>query len=236
MGQRARDRVAEELRQMIVTGELAPGRVVSEADLCDLLGCSRTPLREALYTLSLEYMVRLPHRRGILIPELGIADFRDLHQSMVLLYGSLVEPAVEGMGADRIEAMEYVLAEQARCAAESDFYGLTSLDGRFHLLIAEATGNRYLVDAVDRIHRPISRFIHRAYVEGGSSVASIAEHREIIRAFKRSDSELVKTTLRDHSVAATRRIWSILARQPSGSRGELDPDQRESEIASGGFP
>jgi DNA-binding GntR family transcriptional regulator len=93
----ARKAIAGNLRRMLITGELVAGSILSEAELCELLDCSRTPLREALHQLSHEYLVVLPPRKNVLIPHLGVTEFQQAHEA-----ARFIERVCVGLAAERI--------------------------------------------------------------------------------------------------------------------------------------
>src|SRR5690606_36337648 len=64
----------EELREMIVSGALSPGQKLREQELCERLGISRTPLREALRTLAAQGLVILTQSRGAEVALLSLDD------------------------------------------------------------------------------------------------------------------------------------------------------------------
>ena len=69
--------VAGQLRERIIQGEFAPGARLNERALCDRLGVSRTPLREAFRVLAAEGLVRIEPNRGAQVVALGVADIRE---------------------------------------------------------------------------------------------------------------------------------------------------------------
>lgn len=195
---------------MIVTGELAPGDVVTEADLCEVVGCTRTPLREALQQLRHEYLVVLPLRRGVLIPQLSISDFQQAHEAMLVVYTALADLAAERISDGQLEELHSIIAEQRRANEAGEYYQLAQLDYRFHTLVAESTGNRYLLDCVSRLHGAVARFVYRAFEASGSAEFSIGEHDQILEALERRDPDLARERVRQHSIASSERAVSIL--------------------------
>ena len=69
------EELAENLGEMIVSGELMPGTKVPERDLCEMFGVSRTPLREALKVLAAEGLVTLEPNRGAWVSKLTASLF-----------------------------------------------------------------------------------------------------------------------------------------------------------------
>ncbi len=210
MKDRASKGIAAELRRMLVTGELAPGTVVSEADLCDMLGCGRTPLREALQQLSQHYLVALPPRSGVLIPELTTLDFQQAHEAMLEKDSMLAELAAERVNEEPLMTMKQIIDQQIRADEEGDSYELAMLDYRLHTLIAQATGNKYFIDSVSRLHGAVARFVYRSFQAAGSAKLSIEEHQHIVEALEQRDPDLAREKVREHSIASSERALSIL--------------------------
>ena len=195
---------------MIITGELASGALISEARLSELLGCSRTPLREALQRLRHQYLVATPPRRSILIPELGIVDFQQLFEALLYMGDAWIELAAERIDDQELEQLKDILAQQKRCSAEARFYDLAELDYEYHTRIAEATGNRYLADSAKRLHSALARFTYAAYGAADSAGLSIAEHQAMAEALATKETGLAKQRQREHITGGRRRILRIL--------------------------
>jgi len=210
MSERASDAIARELRRMVITGELQAGSIVSEAHLSDLLGCSRTPLRDALQQLSHQYLIEVPPRRGILIPRLSIVDYQQLCEAQLLVGSELTQLAAGRINDQQLDGLRDVVARQERSNDERDSYSLAELDGEYHGLIAEATGNQYFTDFTTLLHSTLARFLYRAYESVGSADRSIAEHRQIIETLENGDGELAKARVREHVIQARQRVLQIL--------------------------
>src|SRR5882757_1846175 len=80
--QRLHDTVVEHLRNFIVEGLLAPGVKLNERTLCETLGISRTPLREALKVLAAEGLIDILPNRGARVRQLGKRDLEELFDVM----------------------------------------------------------------------------------------------------------------------------------------------------------
>lgn len=210
MNERASDTIAERLRRMIITGELAPGTLVSESHLSQVVGCGRTPLREALQHLSHQYLLTIPPRRGVLIPPLSIVDFQQGHEAMLVMYTAWAELAAERIRDRQLAQMREIVAQQERANTACEPYDLADLDRLFHVMIAEATGNQYFVDFARRLHGAVARFVYRSFEASGSANLSISEHEQIVEALEKRDPHLARLTVRDHSIKSSERALGIL--------------------------
>src|SRR5690242_7156483 len=70
------------LRERIVTGQILPGAFLREKELCEELGISRTPLREAIRTLAREGLVRLEPNRGAVVTPIDLDEVEALYQTV----------------------------------------------------------------------------------------------------------------------------------------------------------
>lgn len=211
VGKRASELIAERLRRMVITEELTPGSIVSEAYLAEVLGCTRTPLRRALDQLSHHHLVDVPPRRGILIPELSVVDYQQLSEAQLWVGTDLVHLVTERIQAPQLEQMRQTIAQQEECSKRGDFYELTTLDGQFHTLIVEATGNRYFSGFSSQLQSSLARFLYRAYKATGGASLSIEEHLQIVEALERRDPELARSRIRQHVTEALKRVLNIIA-------------------------
>ena len=143
---RASDRVLTDLRRMILTLELSPGAVVTEASLVELLGCSRTPLREALQRLSHEHLVVAVPRRGVTVADLSIVDFSALIQAEEGVESTVSRLAAERITDDQLDHLGELLARSDEAAAARDMAELVDLDFQIHTTFGVASGNRFLLE------------------------------------------------------------------------------------------
>jgi DNA-binding GntR family transcriptional regulator len=206
----ARKAIAGNLRRMLITGELVAGSILSEAELCELLDCSRTPLREALHQLSHEYLVVLPPRKNVLIPHLGVTEFQQAHEAARFIERVCVGLAAERINEPQLEEMKDIVARQKFADEAQSFFDLAELDCQFHVAIAKATGNRHLLDSASRLHSFFARFTYQACKASGGAALSIAEHSLIVEALEKRDVQLAQQRLDDHTIKGGQRILAIL--------------------------
>lgn len=168
-----------EIRQRIVGGEFIPGTVLSESGLVELVGVSRTPVREALSCLEQEGLVRIIPKCGIAVKSLSVQEINALFEMRTIL-----EPYVIRRYADRIPRDQLLSTWRAmeRAYMESDAEDQYRLDAQLHRLIHESAANPY-----------INRIMEQAVVENtrirtlmGTIPSrlkdSYEEHRSIVEA------------------------------------------------------
>ncbi|MGE8475994.1 MAG: GntR family transcriptional regulator, partial [Paraburkholderia hospita] len=110
--QRLHDTVVEHIRRFIVEGTLEPGKKLNERELCETLGISRTPLREALKVLAAEGLIDIEPNRGASVSKMSEAELRETFELMSGLEAFSGELAAERMTAvelTEIKALHYAM-------------------------------------------------------------------------------------------------------------------------------
>lgn len=205
LADRVSDRAYERLRQMIVSLELAPGSQVVEAQLMVRLGSGRTPLREALQRLKDDGLIVALPRRSMSVAEITVDGLKQIYQAR-----SILEPAIGRLAAEEIapEQLTFLgqIVDRHLALAEATPYEITECDMAFHRSIAEASGNRYLVAAFDRIRSLAQRLSVLAYSRAPVVPSTIEEHRRIVEALRVHDADCVAQSLDAHIRNAKDRI------------------------------
>ena len=189
------------LKQRILDNEFPPGFQVLEREVAELLGVSRTPIREILTRLQDEGLVERLPRRGFRVLPLTPADIRELSDVLTCLEmraGELL--AMRGLttGSEAIRAMAAANEDAAAAVAIDDREGWAAADSRFHRSILRYCGNRHLARtgfAVwDQFHRADMITLRLRPNPKKSPV----EHRAIIDALLAGDPKAVRDQLASH--------------------------------------
>ena len=184
------------LREMAISYQLKPGERVSEIELAERLGVSRTPVREALTRLVNDGFL-LPASRGFMARPLDVQETMDLYEARVAVESACLAFAIERATDDEIaEAVEYL--EQSRKVPRSTpVETLVELDEGFHMRIAAMARNaelrRILVNLNERI-----RFIRWIDMENVGRDSTQSEHAKILKWLKARDAEASTKALRSH--------------------------------------
>lgn len=188
----------DRLRDMIVQGVLAPGTKLNERALCEQLGLSRTPLREALKVLSTEGLVALQPNRGAVVATLTEHMVREIFAVMGALEALAGELACRNMTADQlneIRALHYqMLAHHARGELAPYF----RCNQEIHLAIVAASGNATLAATYRSLNAHVRRARYIANLSPERWDQAVAEHEKILDALGRRDAAQLQNLLRNH--------------------------------------
>lgn len=203
---RESDRIENELRRRILTLELEPGQVVSEAALMKRYDWGRTPLREAFQRLAEQSLVQIIPRQGVIITPLSVFDFTAMMDAMAMVIGPAAALACQRLEKVELERLELIVAQSKTAAAERDFVTLAEQDYEFHRTLADATGNRYLRDYLLRLHQCATRFNFAAWQRDTDATPSMQEHLQIIAALRARDPVRARRVMLEHIQNARSRV------------------------------
>lgn len=195
----AAERAYSVLRTRILDGEVPPGTMLGESPLAAELGMSRTPVRAALSRLQDEGWIAIYPKRGALVRGLGQRAVAELAQMRVLLETAGERCAPAQLRAEVAARLEDLLAAQRRAQTERDLPALLTTLQSFHRGFVEAGDNLVMLELYGRLadrHRFALSTAGEQLFAGGEE--SLAEHAELLDAFRDGDSERFEATLRAH--------------------------------------
>lgn len=188
-----RDVVFHTLREAIMRGALKPGERLMEIKLANLLGVSRTPVREAIRMLEQEGLVIMMPRKGAQVAQITEKDLNDVLEVRMGLEELAVEFACQRITREQIEKLEKAAAEfrdQVNAAEHQDITDLADADERFHELIYQATDNQRLVQLLNNLREQMYRYRIEYLKDSQVWESLVEEHDAILQALKAGDSEM----------------------------------------------
>ena len=194
----ARDQVYAALREAIVSTELEPGRQLSENELAELLGVSRTPVREALARLRDERLVAIVPQLGTFVTLISTGSVADAAFVREALETSAIRLAAERAKANSLEAIQANLAAQDRAVETSDADAFDQLDDDLHRMLCELSGHEIAWWLSRRANGQLDRVRRLSLPEPGYLGEMVAEHRAVVAAVAAGDADQAEQALRHH--------------------------------------
>ena len=194
----ARDRVYQWVRDEIIRGTPPAGRFLDEVWVSELVGTSRTPVREAFHRLNSEKFIDLLPRRGAQVRSVTSRELEEVYASRRLIEGHAArELCLADAGAPA--ALAGLADEMEDAAREQDWFTVARLDRAFHRSIVEAHGNSVLTELYDALRSRQQRVAVRALQIRPQRVPEIdRQHRAIVDALVRNDVDGVAALLDEH--------------------------------------
>lgn len=213
--------VANRLRKRIYEQQLRPGDRIDEKRLCEELGISRTPLREALKVLDADGLVVLQPRRGCFVAELGREQLEELFPVMAVLEGLIAREACRSMSGDELAELETMHEHLEHAAASEDVDRYYEHNYLFHKRVQDLSRNRYLQRVALDLRKLLFLARHQQLKKPGRLQQSIAEHRSLMEAFRTGDAARAEAIMKEHLTHQGQAVLSWL---------EMEKQQRSADM------
>ena len=196
--QQLHDTVVDHLRRFIVEGVLEPGRKLNERELCETLGISRTPLREALKVLAAEGLIEISPNRGASVSKMSEAELRETFEFMSGLEAFSGELACERITPAEIAEIKALHYAMLACRAQNDLAGYYSRNQAIHDKINEAARNSALRQTYIAVNRRLQALRFRSNFETAKWDRAVHDHAEMLEALDARDGKRLAAILRQH--------------------------------------
>ena len=216
------ERIVERLENLIAAKQLRPGdRLPSEREMASLLRVSRPSIREAVRTLEGRGRLRVLHGKGIFASQPGSLvsamatrqiGLRELFAMREVLEVPAAGWAAESATPFQLESLARSLEalDTAAAATAPDYALLQSLDSTFHLRIAEAAGNRFMLRTLGVLQEMLAAGMQTTLTIPGRLALSRRDHRAICNAIVTGKSSAARQAMRAHirsaGAAALKRV------------------------------
>lgn len=186
------------LRELIVSGYFAPGTRLNERQLCEQFQVSRTPVREAIKTLTQDGLLRVLPNHSAVVTELDPAEISALNDVVSVMEALAGELSAQSITDEAIAELEQLQAEMQQHQARSDMPAYFAANKRFHRLLVTLSGNPVLLWVWDLLALRVDRARYSSNLEPQRWREAIAEHGRILDALKARDPAAASQALRSH--------------------------------------
>lgn len=186
------------LRQAIVTGALAPGIKLKDAELADQLGLSRTPVREALGRLADAGLVEAKPGVHTRVTTLNRPDVEATLAVLEALDHLAVTSAVPRLTADDVKSMKRAHRDFAAAVRRKDVATALRADGKYHGVILDAADNPVLSRLVEMIHPQVQRIVYRKFTNLIGSRETVEHHARLLQLCEAGDAEQAAAVSAEH--------------------------------------
>lgn len=194
------EQVAKVITEGLLEGRFQPGERLVENELAELLGVSRSPIREALTELSNSGLVDRQPGRGAAIRQWSAKDLEDLFSIRKLLEGEVARLVFKALPGLDISALDALVDEMDQAAADQDYSRMIELDVNFHRTLWKLAGNRLLEQVLQDLSLQFRLFLTMNWKFHGGIEMVATNHRRILKALREGPSERVRQAMADHVV------------------------------------
>lgn len=189
--------IAERIRAAILEHRLAPGAKLTEAQLCEVFGVKRGPIRQALALLSTDHLVDLEPNRGAFVASPSLQEVHEVFEMRRIIELAVVDKICASQGSRRLKNIGGMIARERKAFESRDFPAWIRLSGEFHTELASLTGNTVLCDCLNGLVAR-STLISALYESLGRSPCSFEDHEAILAALDSGDAKTAGALMSRH--------------------------------------
>lgn len=221
MAERDGEKVARRLRDAILRLQYRPGQNLDEAELSEVLGVSRTPVREAIIQLIADGLVVRDGRKARVAP-LDLDDVPKLYEALLISSRMIQRLAAQNRTPDDLKAIQKSLRRFERSAIANNGVERSEANLEFHFAISRAAGNKYFQAFYDQVLVDTMRLARACFSDQPLSGAvpdpslaahleeTIKQHRLIYTALQDADVETADELAVAHHRLTTERLKKVL--------------------------
>jgi DNA-binding GntR family transcriptional regulator len=217
-----RQQVLEALRLAIVSGQLAPGQRLTERSLIEMLGVSRTVIREALRQLEAEGLIEIIPNKGPVVRVLSAAEAKDLYSIRGVLEGLAARLFAENAAEPLVRELE--AAFEAIVAAYQGESGEQALEAKtnFYDLLYRGTGSETLTAMLGQVQARIWRWRAVGLTHPNRAAERLDEStgnlRALVGAISQGDGDAAERIARDEVSRAATEVMRLIAMEDAANR------------------
>jgi DNA-binding GntR family transcriptional regulator len=182
-----REKAYEFLKNTILADPEMQGRFISEQDVADRIGVSRTPIREALLLLAAEDLVQLVPKKGAYVAPVSGRQVAELMELRGMVERFAAEHVLAN-GTAPITGMREAIERQTALRGMADAREFIDVDRQFHALLVKATGNELLTKTYEGLRaRQLRAGVVALYRSEGRQDVVLLEHESIVAALESGD-------------------------------------------------
>ena len=199
----------DKIKSLLTNGKLVPDEIYSANKLAQMLGVSRTPIREALLQLTAEGLLRSLGRRGFQVNKFTKKQIRDLFEVRRLIEPFVIEQMCGELKGEDIRPL-VVAMEAAEKGKKKDINKFIEADKQFHMMLIQRHGNEIFWNVMENVRDLISVLGLQAISKPGRTDEVIAEHKVIVDGLISNNKEMAVRGMLDHLESTEATLISIM--------------------------
>ncbi|MFF4539662.1 GntR family transcriptional regulator [Streptomyces aureus] len=194
----AADRVYAHVKEGVLERRYEGGALLTEGELADAVGVSRTPVREALLRLEAEGLIKLYPKKGALVLPVSAQEIADVVETRQLVEEHAARKAVPA-SPQLLSRLEELLERQKEQAAAGDLAAAAVTDRCFHAEIVRSGGNEILSRLYDQLRdRQLRMGVAVMHAHPDRITKTLVEHHQILQALRSGDADAVVGLIHGH--------------------------------------
>jgi DNA-binding GntR family transcriptional regulator len=194
-----KERAYDEIKGLILGGDLAPGTFLAERQLAARLGMSKTPVRSALERLESEGFISISPQQGAIIRDQSLHEIADQYEIRTAIETFVARQLAGHLTREQVDQVRTNLEAQRENLGVGSVERGVALDEAFHTLFCEFLGNHEILRVMGQLGDKVHRVISQVFTLNVSRIASsYREHQAIADAIIDGDANLASRLIEEH--------------------------------------
>jgi len=193
-----RDRIYNILKNKIIDGDLEEGSKITESEVANLMGVSKTPVREALKSLAEGGFVTVQRNKRMVIANISLRDIKEVYQIRAVLDGLGARLAAEKITHKDLAILNKILKKMEGFAKKNDIKGYSKYVNIFQDLIIKKSNNKHLETIINNLREKTARYRMKSLKIEGRLIKSFKEQEKIFKIIATKDQEQINIACQQH--------------------------------------
>lgn len=191
--------IADQLRRLILRGQIAPGARLVELEIAAQMGCSQGSVREALQRLENDALVVRRGRMGTFVTDVSPDDIHEIFLVRSVVESAAIRRTARKITDEQLRELERLMATMREAAESRDLVTLVEEDMRFHQRICAWADHPTLLRAWMLLHAQLERFLISFSPLRFPDLSQVAaNHLPLLEALAARDPDLAASTMEEH--------------------------------------
>ena len=210
------EHVFDNLKQAIVKGNIAPGEWLVESHIAQMLGISRTPVREAIHKLERERLIERQPRGGFTVLGLNRDDIEETFGIRSVLEGYAARLATEKHRPKELKALEKKIDKFQACLDQNQMDILPEINTEFHELLYDLSKSPRLIHMINGLRDQIFRYRQMILQDDQLANISNEDHKQMLGYMRKRDAAKVENLVREHILRGRDVVLREFSKKRSG--------------------
>jgi DNA-binding GntR family transcriptional regulator len=202
------EHVFDNLKQAIIRGKIAPGEWLVESHIAQMLGISRTPVREAIHKLERERLIERQPRGGFTVLGLNRDEIEETFGIRSVLEGYAARLATIKHHPRELKVLEEKVEEFKTCLTKKQMHTLPAINTEFHQCLYDLSKSPRLIHMINGLRDQIYRFREIILKDRKHAKTSNEDHIQMLKFMHKRDAEGVERLVREHILRGRKMVLS----------------------------
>jgi DNA-binding GntR family transcriptional regulator len=195
-------KVYSHIKESILSGAIASGAHLLEAQIAKQMGISRAPVREAFLQLEADGLVEVKANQGTFVRDLSGDEVWEIYTARCLIEGYAASLAAKRANPEDIEHLRQAMDEVLNTSKKGDYQTTVVADFKMHRLIWQISGHKIICEILERLENQIRMFMAVQAPLFEHLYDSVKDHKGIFECIARGDSEAARSSIEAHILEA----------------------------------